>query len=155
MFPWFLRWRKSSAPPLQLRCVSKIENSRTQKLTLHHSYLSKWQNSKSSEFLNISNVLFWLRYNQSEVLLFWLQRFFCSAITLDDLINSERNFSYLRSEFPQGQNYANLCQNPAINLNIKVISKRKFENLPRGLPPKHTETLPTKSAQMLTSLVKW
>ena len=34
--------------------------------------------------------------------------------------------------FSHGQNYANLCQNPAINLNVKVTPKRKFENLPRG-----------------------
>ena len=46
-----------------------------QKLALLHSYLSKWQNSKSFEFLNISvtNALCWLRYNQREVLLFSLQ----------------------------------------------------------------------------------
>ena len=34
--------------------------------------------------------------------------------------------------FSHGQNYVNLCQNPAINLNIKVTQKRKFENLPCG-----------------------
>ena len=34
--------------------------------------------------------------------------------------------------FSHGQNYVNLCQNPAINLNIKVTQKRKFENLPYG-----------------------
>ena len=33
------------------------------------------------------------------------------------------------------QNYANFCQNPAINLNVKVALKRKFENLPRDLLP--------------------
>ena len=45
MFLWFLRWQKTSAPPLQLPCISKTENRDIQKLTLHHSYLSKWQNS--------------------------------------------------------------------------------------------------------------
>ena len=34
--------------------------------------------------------------------------------------------------FSHGQNYPNLCQNPAINLNVKVAPKLKFENLPRG-----------------------
>ena len=34
--------------------------------------------------------------------------------------------------FSHGQNYANLCQNSAINLNVKVTPKLKFENLPRG-----------------------
>ena len=34
--------------------------------------------------------------------------------------------------FSHGQNYANLCQNPAINLNVKVAPKCKFENLPCG-----------------------
>ena len=34
--------------------------------------------------------------------------------------------------FSHGQNYANLCQNPAINLNVEVAPKRKFENLPCG-----------------------
>ena len=51
--------------------ISKTENRGIQKkLTLHHSsYLFKWQNSKSSELLNIYfiNTLCWLRYNQREV----------------------------------------------------------------------------------------
>ena len=34
--------------------------------------------------------------------------------------------------FSHGQNYVNVCQNPAINLNVKVASKSKFENLPCG-----------------------
>ena len=66
---------------------------------------------------------------------FHFKDFFWSVITLRDLrlaINSERNFSYLRSMFPRGQNYANLCKNPAVKLNFKVAPKRKFENLPRG-----------------------
>ena len=41
----------------------------------------------------------------------------------------------------------NLCQNPAIKLNIKVTPKRKFENHSRDLPPQHAENLPTKSTQ--------
>ena len=57
--------------------------------------------------------------------------------------------------FPRGQNYANLCKNSAINLNIKITPKRKFENLPRGLPPYHMENQPSKSAQMLTSLTSY
>ena len=59
MFLWFLQWQKRS------------------------SYLSKWQNSKSSEFLNIffTSVPCWLRYNQWEVLLFSLLRFFSQHIT--------------------------------------------------------------------------
>ena len=65
------------------------------------------------------------------------------------------NFSYLHSMFYYGRNYANLCKNPAIKLNVKVAPKPKFENLPRGLLPKHTENLLTKSARMLTSLTKW
>ena len=114
MFLWFLRWQKRSTPPLQLWRIRKTENRGIQKLTLHHSYLSKWQNSKSSEFLNISftSAPCWLRYNQREVLLISLKSFFCSITTLDNLclaINSERNFSYLHSMFPCGQNYANLC----------------------------------------------
>ena len=78
MFLWFLRWRKRSAPRLQLRRVSKTEDRGIQKLTLHHSHLSKWESSKRSEFLNISftSASCWLRYNQWEVLLFSLQRFF-------------------------------------------------------------------------------
>lgn len=43
---------------------------------------------------------------------------FPRAITPDDLhlaINNVRNFSYLRRMFPQGQNYAYLCSQPAIN----------------------------------------
>ena len=78
MFLWLLRWRKRSAPPLQLRRVSKTENRGIKKLTLHHSYLSIWQNSKSSEFLDISftSAPCWLRYKQWEVLLFLLQSFF-------------------------------------------------------------------------------
>ena len=56
--------------------------------------------------------------------------------------------------FYYGRNYANLCKNPAIKLNVKVAPKPKFENLPRGLLPKHTENLLTKSARMLTSLTK-
>ena len=54
--------------------------------------------------------------------------------------------------FPHGQNYANLCQNPPVNLNVKVTQKRKSENLLHGLPLKHAENLLTKLAQMLTSL---
>ena len=51
-------------------------NRGIQKLTLHHSYLFKWKNSKNSEFLNISFTdAFWLRYNQMQVLLFSLQSF--------------------------------------------------------------------------------
>ena len=34
--------------------------------------------------------------------------------------------------FSHDQNYPNLCQIPAINLNVKVTSKPKFENLPCG-----------------------
>ena len=34
--------------------------------------------------------------------------------------------------FSHGQNYANLCQNPEINLNVEVAPKCKFENLPCG-----------------------
>ena len=34
--------------------------------------------------------------------------------------------------FSHGQNYVNFSQNPAINLNVKVAPKRKFENLPCG-----------------------
>ena len=34
--------------------------------------------------------------------------------------------------FSHGQNYANLCQNLAINLIAKVTPKRKFENFARG-----------------------
>ena len=34
--------------------------------------------------------------------------------------------------FSHGQNYVNVCQNPAINLNVKVAPKSKFENLPSG-----------------------
>ena len=55
-FLWFYRWWKRSAPPLQLRRVSKTENTGMQKLTLHHWYLSKSlssKNPKRSEFLNI------------------------------------------------------------------------------------------------------
>ena len=61
LFLWFLQWQKRSMLPLQLQCVSKTENRGIQKLTL-----PKWQNSKSSELLNISftNGLCWLRYNQ-------------------------------------------------------------------------------------------
>ena len=72
-----LMMKEKHPPPLQLQRVSKTENRGIQKLTLHHSYLSKWQNSKSSEFLNISftNTLCWLRYNQGKVLLFSLQSF--------------------------------------------------------------------------------
>ena len=78
MFLWFLWWQKRSAPPLQLRHLSKTENRGIQKLTLHHSYIFKWQNSKSSEFLNITytSAPCWLRYNQWEELLFSLQGFF-------------------------------------------------------------------------------
>ena len=53
--------------------------------------------------------------------------FFRSVTILDDLrlaINSERNFTYLRSMFPRGQNYANLCENPASNVNAKVTPKQ-------------------------------
>ena len=83
MFLWFLQWQKRSAMLLQLRRISKTENRGIQKLTLHNSYLSKWQNSKSSEFLNIffTSVPCWLRYNQWEVLLFSLLRFFSQHIT--------------------------------------------------------------------------
>ena len=93
MFLWLLRWRKRSAPPLQLRRVSKTENRGIQKLTLHHSYLFRWQNSKSSEFLNVSftDAPCWLRYNQWEVLLFSLQSFF-----------SQRNHTW-RSSFGNQQ----------------------------------------------------
>ena len=78
MFFWFLRWQKRSAPSLHLWHGSKTVNMEIQKLTLHHSYLSEWQNSKSSEFLNISftSAICWLRYNQWKVLLFSLQSFF-------------------------------------------------------------------------------
>ena len=55
--------------------------------------------------------------------------------------------------FLRGENYANLCQNLATKLNVKVTPKRKFENISRGLPPKHAENLPTKSAPMLASLL--
>ena len=54
MFLWFLWWQKRSVLPLQLQHESKTVNRGIQKLTLHPSYLLKWQNSKSSEFLNIS-----------------------------------------------------------------------------------------------------
>ena len=65
------------------------------------------QMTKLQKSLNIpiTNALCWLRYNQWEVL-------FRSVTTLDDLrlaINSERNFSCLRSMFLRGQNYANFC----------------------------------------------
>ena len=56
---------------------------------------------------------------------FHFKVFFHITITLDDL----------RSIFPRGQKYANVCENPAINLNVKVAPKHKFENLPRDLPP--------------------
>ena len=46
--------------------------------------------------------------------------------------------------FPRGQNYANLCQNPPVNLNVKVTQKLKSENLLRDLPLLHAENLPTK-----------
>ena len=70
-------------------------------------------------------------------IMFTLKFFFRSVTTLDDLrlaINSERNFAYLCSMFPRGQNYTNLCQNRPANLNVKVTQKCKSENLPRGLP---------------------
>ena len=50
----------------------------------------------------------------------------------------------LCSMFPRGQNYANLCQNPPVNLNVKVTQKLKSENLLRDLPLLHAENLPTK-----------
>ena len=45
-------------------------------------------------------------------------------------------------------------KNPAINLNGNVTLKRKFENLPRSLPPQYAENLPTQLARMLTSLYR-
>ena len=68
---------KEKPRPIQLQHQSKTENREIQKLSLHHSCLSKWQNSKSSEFLNIffNNAPCWLIYNQREVLLFPLQSF--------------------------------------------------------------------------------
>ena len=46
--------------------------------------------------------------------------------------------------FPRGQNYANLCQNPPVNLTVKVTQKLKSENLLCDLPLLHAENLPTK-----------
>ena len=68
---------KQKPPPIQLQRRSKAENREIQKLSLHHSCLPKWQNSKSSEFLNIffNNAPCWLIYIQREVLLFPLQSF--------------------------------------------------------------------------------
>ena len=132
MFLWFLWCQKGSMPPLQLWHISETGNRGggwgVQKLTLHHSYIPKWQNFKNYEFLNISftNASCWLRYNQREVLSFSLQGL---------LLQHHHTWQYFGSTFSWGQNYTNLCWNPAINENVKATPKCEFENLLHGLPP--------------------
>ena len=90
--------------------------------------------------------LAWLRYYY-----FHIKVFFCSSITLDDhlAINSKKNLSYLRTMFPCGQSYANLCKNPAINWSLQKVHLK----ICVACHHKHAENLPTKSAQMLTPLL--
>ena len=126
--------------PLQLWSGSETENRGIQKLTLLlHCFTSP--NDKIPKVLSSSIFPLPVHFVEKDITkgkyyYFHFKVFFCSTISFNDLclaINSERNFSYLHSMFPPGQNYTNLCQNPAINLNVKVAPKRKFENLPRIL----------------------
>ena len=133
MFFWFLRWWKRSVPPLL-----KIGGYKNYLCIIHTT-----PNDKIPKFLS-----FWIfplpmhsvdeDRSKSKYYYCPFKVFFCSVTTLDDLclaINIARNFSYLRIMFLRGQNYVNLCWNQAINLNVKVTPKRKFENLLHGLPP--------------------
>ena len=145
---------KEKHMPLHLWRISKTENRGIKKLTLHHSYLSKWQNSKSSEFLNISftNVVDYDTTNR-KYYYFHFKVFFCSVTTLDDLrlaINGKRNFSYLCNKFPCGQNHTNLCWNPAINLISRYLQNINLKIFDVACCHKHAENLLTKSAWMLT-----
>ena len=90
----------------------KIRDTKINIASLIHVQMTKFQKFWISEyFIYQCNLLIKIQPTGSTII-FTSKFFFRSIITLDDLrlaINSERNFSYLCSMSPCGQNYANLC----------------------------------------------
>ena len=134
MFLWFLWWQKGSMPPLQLWHISETGNrggggggggTKINFASLIHPQMTKFQKLWVSEHF-LYQCIFWLRYNQREVLSFSLQGL---------LLQYHHTWQYFGSTFSWGQNYTNLCWNPAINENVKATPKCEFENLLHGLPP--------------------